>query len=183
MKSLKPTYVDAVKKKAVRKYLIDLFKFNEVIGLAGPDINEYLTFFKKRRCKKFEVYEVDSSTMVKQLTSLRVDNIDLHLKYDDILQADPTRSNTLYDLDFCASVLYLKEHITRFKQNFIMTFSTRIGVQKTIDTFFNTKKETILSKEKVDVLFECTKFITDQGEYLFAQYRDTSPMCCIAKIK
>ena len=38
----KVTYTDAAKKHAVREFLFSYFKFNAIVGLAGPNINEYI---------------------------------------------------------------------------------------------------------------------------------------------
>jgi hypothetical protein len=100
----------------------------------------------------------------------------------DILKANPNKENVLFDLDFCASVRFLTEHIAKFKNNFIMTFSTRIGVQQTVDTFFKARKEKVL--HSVDELLPMphTIYTTKKGNYLFIKYYDTSAMCCFAKI-
>jgi hypothetical protein len=63
-----------------------------------------------------------------------------------------------------------------------MTFSTRIGVQETIDTFFAARNEKIIKSEELFSPLPHTVFTTEQGNYLFIKYRDTSAMCCFAKI-
>jgi hypothetical protein len=65
-----------------------------------------------------------------------------------------------------------------------MTFSTRIGVQETIDKFFQFREEPIVNQYDVEgpglknIIFQ-----TNLGKYLFITYHDTSAMCCFAKIK
>jgi len=181
MGRLKPTYTDATNKHAVREFLLQRFQFQQVVGLAGPDINEYISFLKDRGCKSFEIYERDMPTLVKQLSTLKESAV--HLKYDDILTADANKENTLYDLDFCVTVRYMKEYISKFKNNFIMTFSTRIGVQETIDEFFKARDEQVIEYQEYDSPIKHIIFKTQQEtSYLFTRYRDTSGMCCFAKI-
>ena len=178
---LKHTYMDAAQKKAVREFLIGHFKFKNIVGLAGPDINEYIEWCKAKGYDEFEIFEADPSTMVSQLARLN-QKVRMTFTYGDILKADESKSETLYDLDFCASVRSLKEHIAKFKEHFIMTFSTRIGIQETIDTFFSARNEKIIKSEEVFSPLPHTVFTTEQGNYLFIKYCDTSAMCCFAKI-
>ena len=42
MAKKKETYLGAAQKIAVRNFLFSQFNFNNIVGLAGPDINEYL---------------------------------------------------------------------------------------------------------------------------------------------
>ena len=178
---LKHTYMDAAQKKAVREFLIEHFKFKNIVGLAGPDINEYIEWCKAKGYDEFEIFEADPSTMVSQLARLNR-KVRMTFTYGDILKADSSKEDTLYDLDFCASVRHLREHIAKFKDHFIMTFSTRIGIQETIDTFFSARNEKIIKSEEVFDPLPHTIFTTEQGNYLFIKYRDTSAMCCFAKI-
>ena len=64
-----------------------------------------------------------------------------------------------------------------------MTFSTRIGVQETIDTFFKARREKVLGSVDHSSPMPHTIYKTKQGnKYLFIRYWDTSAMCCFAKI-
>ena len=143
--------------------------------------NDYLEWCRSKGCDAFEVYENNTNVLLTQIKNIR-NASKLSIKLGDILQADASRDNVLFDLDFCASVRYLKEHIAKFKNNFIMTFSTRIGVQETINTFFAARSETIVHTKDVDGPIKHTIFETDNGTYLFIRYFDTSAMCCFAKI-
>jgi hypothetical protein len=173
--------MDAAQKKAVREFLIEHFKFKNIVGLAGPDINEYIEWCKAKGYDEFEIFEADPSTMVSQLARLNK-KVRMTFTYGDVLKADSSKKDTLYDLDFCASVRHLKQHIAKFKEHFIMTFSTRIGIQETIDTFFSARNEKIIKSEEVFDPLPHTVFTTEQGNYLFIKYCDTSAMCCFAKI-
>jgi len=181
MNEIKKTYINSSNKHAVREFIIQRFQFEKVVGLAGPDINEYLVYLESKGCKDFEIYETNSKVALQQLSKIRSTS-KIALICSDILDANPDKENALFDLDFCASVRFLKEHIIKFQKNFIMTFSTRIGVQETINTFFKARKERVLFS--VDHLSPIphTIYRTKKGQYLFIKYFDTSAMCCFAKI-
>ena len=178
---MKHTYLDSINKKAVRDFLIDKFTFDQVVGLPGPDINEYVQYFEQKGVKAFEMYENDRFTLINQIRRLRTSSL-VSIKYSDILTADPSRDKTLYDLDFCKTARHMREHIAKFKQNFIMTFARRISDEETISTFFEARKERILKTVEHLNPLKHTVFTTNSGRYILVNYRDTSAMCCIAKI-
>ena len=182
MAERKKTYINSANKHAVREFLIQKFQFEQVVGLAGPDINEYLAYLESKGCKQFEIYENNSQVALQQLSKIRSKS-KIALICGDILQANPDKQNVLFDLDFCASVRFLQEHIAKFKSNFIMTFSTRIGLKETISTFFKARKEKVLDSVDYQSPMPHTIYTTKQGnKYLFIRYWDTSAMCCFAKI-
>lgn len=177
------TYIHHKRKKEIREFLLNKFEFNSVIGLAGPDINEYIEYMEGKGCKEFQLYENNPSTLIRQLSELRRSG-DITLKYKDILLAPyPYKKNVLYDLDFCVSIEYMKEYTKKFKSKFIMTFSLRpFGAIKTIRKFFKNRGETILERVQYSLPVKHTIIKTQEGEYIYISYRDTVPMCCIAKI-
>lgn len=180
--SLKETYKDAYNKKAVREFLINRFQFQNIVGLAGPDIDDYISWCKAKGYKSFEIYENDGATLLNQFSKIE-DNSNINLVFGDIVKAEENKNNTLYDLDFCASIKYLKEHVQKFKDNFIMTFSTRIGVSKTIDMFFGYRNEPVWKVTEINGPGNINRiYETSRGKYLFLTYFDTSAMCCFAKI-
>ena len=181
MAKRKKTYINSSNKHAVREFLIQRFQFESVVGLAGPDINEYLAYLESKGCTQFEIYENNSQVALQQLSKIRSKS-KIALICGDILKANPDKENVLFDLDFCASVRFLTEHIAKFKKNFIMTFSYRIGLQETINTFFKARKEKVLHKMNFSSPIPHTIYTTKQGNYLFIKYFDTSSMCCFAKI-
>ena len=178
---LKYTYLNATQKQKVRDFFLAKFKFEHVVGLAGPDINQYIDRLTSEGCKQFEIYENDSQTFMSQVFKI---NKPVHMVYGDILTADADRDDTLYDLDFCRSVTHLKPHIRKFQKNFMMTFSIRIkgGSDSTTKIFFDSRNESIISRTDITSPIVHTEYITTKGKYLFTQYYDTSPMCTIAKI-
>ena len=180
--SLKETYRDAYNKKAVREFLIDRFQFQNIVGLAGPDIDDYISWCKAKGYNSFEIYENDGATLLNQLSKIE-NNSNINLVFGDIAQAKENNDDTLYDLDFCASIKYLKQHVQKFKDNFIMTFSTRIGVNKTIDSFFGFRNESVINVTDIEGPGNVNRiYHTEKGKYLFLTYFDTSAMCCFAKI-
>lgn len=181
MAKKKETYLQAANKIAVREFLFSYFKFNNIVGLAGPDINEYLAKCKENGFKDIVIYERDLETAVKQMQI--VNNHDFQYKIGDILHADPDLENTLYDLDYCVTARYMKEHIAKFKKNFIMTFSRRIKDVESIATFFKTRGEKVIKEFQLKNPILHTLYKTNEGVYIYVPYRDTSNMFCIAKIK
>lgn len=175
----KSTYLDAERKHAVREFLFSYFQFNTIVGLAGPDINDYIKWCKSKGYDTFEIWEIEPAVAMKQLCEVKHP---ISYKFGDILNAVPTE-NALIDLDYCVSVRHMKDHIKKFVNNFIMTFSTRIGVKETIKRFFQYRGEKIISEYEFDGPgLQNIVFNTKLGRYLFITYFDTSAMCCIAKI-
>ena len=175
----KATYTNAEKKKAVRDFLFSYFQFNSILGLAGPDINEYIKWCKSKGYNDFEIWENEPTVTMKQLSEVKYP---VRYKFGNILHATPDK-NVLLDLDYCVSIRYMKEHLKKFKDNFIMTFSTRIGVKETINKFFKFRGEQITNQYEFDGPgLQNIVFNTNLGKYLFITYCDTSAMCCFAKI-
>lgn len=177
----KLTYIDANNKKAVRDFMFSRLankKFDSLIGLAGPDINDYINYCKSNGFDDIEIWENKPDVMMKQLSKV---NVPVRYKFGNIVTADAV-DGVFYDFDFTVSVRYMEEPIKKFKDNFIMTFSTRIGVQETIDKFFEFRGEIIKSvKDFTGPGLRNNIFNTNNGNYLFMTYHDTSAMCCFAK--
>lgn len=181
MRHKKLTYTDSNEKIAVREFLFQQLLFKHVIGLPGPDINEYWMKWVNRGCKSVEMYENDTLTAVTQLRKIQPFK---NIKYNigDIINAPANKKDTLYDLDFCCTAKSAIEHIKKFRENFIMTFSTRLGVNNTIKTFFSAREEKILSRWNNKTPIDHLVILTNKGKYIMATYCDTSAMCSIAKI-
>lgn len=172
------------RKKEVRDFLFSFFtdmQLNKVVGLAGPHIEDYISYCKSKGYTEFEIYEKDGLTALHQLSSLSHTGVNLKLK--DVSTADPEEVNTLYDLDYCGTIKHLKDHVAKFKDRFIMTFCIRkFSTQDTVETFFSTRGETILDQQQNKKPMKYTEYFTDKGIYIYLTYRDTMPMCCFAKI-
>lgn len=178
----KSTYLNCEKKKAVRDFLLQQFNYSNVIGLAGPDVQEYVNNIRFANCNKIRIYENNPSILFKQLREIDKTDKRVNMIYSNIYEA-PIEENTLYDLDYCSTIKGLKEHVRKFKDNFIMTFSLRkCGMKETLETFFNERKEQIINTFKELSPIPHTIFQTNNGKYIYCAYRDNTPMCCIAKI-
>jgi hypothetical protein len=183
---IKITYKNSKEKKKVRDFLFSFFlnrELEKVIGLGGPDINDYLSYLESKGYKEFVIYENHVPTMFHQLKYIRTMN-KVEMRYGNIYNSE-LQDKTLYDLDYCVTIRYMKEHIKKFKKNFIMTFSLRIGEKETISQFFKYKREKIISvthNYSPHHPVEHSVYKTTGGEYIYLKYFDTSTMCCFAKI-
>lgn len=176
-------YKTAKNKKAVRDFLFSKIKFEKIVGLPGPNLNDYIRWCKSKGCKEFELWEYEPTILRKQLSVLQPDPC-VSFKFGDILNADADRKKTLYDLDYCVTVRYMAKHLKKFHNKFIMTFSRRIKDDETISTFFKQRLEEIKSIVHHQSPVKHTVYQTTNGSvYIYAPYRDTSNMCCFAKIK
>ena len=187
MAERKETYTDAFNKHKCREFLFSLFAhkhLNSVIGLAGPDINQYISWCNTKGYNDLELWENTPEVMFNQLRAIRSAS-KVAFKYGDILKTDSNRSNVLYDLDYCVTIKFMKDHLKKFKSNFIMTFSLRFSESETIKKFFKDRSEKIISVTHKYAPYspvEHTIYSTTGGEYVYVKYFDTSTMCCFAKI-
>lgn len=171
------------RKKEVRDFLFSFFTdmhLRKIVGLAGPHIQDYIEYCKSKGYTQFEIYEKDPITALHQLGSLKDSGIQIKLK--DVIDANSEEPETLYDLDYCGTIRYLKDHVAKFKDKFIMTFCSRVSKVETITTFFSVREETVLEEQEILNPIKHTQYFTDKGIYIYLPYRDVAPMCCIAKI-
>lgn len=178
----KVSYKEASNKKAVRSFIFSHYKKPKIVGLAGPDVNEYVKWCKRNGFEVEEIWERDPRVMMRQLTDIKED-VGFKYRFGDINHTVPDREDTVYDLDYCGSVLTLYEAVMKFKRSAVMTFSVRgVGVEKTISEFFKNRKEKIVSKTTKTSPIKHISIKTDKGKYLAAPYFDTTPMISIAHI-
>ena len=173
---------ERIKKKESREFLLSFFKdanLRRLVGLAGPHIEDYIVYMKSKGFQEFTIYEKDGLTVINQLASIKEPIV---LKMEDILAANADETDTFYDLDFCGTVRYLKEHIAKFKNRFIMTFCCRVSIVETLDTFFSVRGESILNASSETFPIKHQLFETNMGKYVFVNYKDGTQMCSIAKI-
>jgi len=110
----KTDYSKAHNKKLVQQIVFDDFKrrgINKLIGLAGPNITDYLSFVKSKGIKHAEVYERDYVNLIYQMADFKPP-IKTVVKYQDIYTAD-LYQDVLYDLDFCCTIKNAAPHIQR----------------------------------------------------------------------
>lgn len=182
---LKNTYLNLENKIATRDFLFNLPVFKKVtnvVGLAGPDINEYIGKMRGYGFKNITIYENDISTFLRQIQIVEDHNFK-HV-FGDIVHAVPNLPDTLYDLDFCVTPRNTMEHIAKFTENFIMTFSRRINDNESLNRFFKAKGEKLIFEEPKKSPIPHVILHTNTGaEYIKVNYRSTSNMYCITKIK
>lgn len=178
----KVSYIKAANKKAVRKFLFSHYKKSKIVGLAGPDINEYIAWCKSQGFQIDEIWEKDPTVMMKQLTEIR-NGSEFKFCFGDINDTVPNKDKTVYDLDYCGCVSTLYSAVLKFKKNAVMTFALRgVGTDTTIETFFKTRKEKIQSMVTKQTPLKHISIRTNMGRYIAAPYFDTSPMISIAQI-
>lgn len=178
----KASYKEAKNKKAAREFVFSHYSQPKIVGLAGPDINEYVAWCKANKFQIEEIWEKDPRVMMKQLTEIKHDTITKY-HFGNINNTLPDRKDTVYDLDYCGCVQTLYDSVIKFKKNIVMTFALRgVGADKTIDTFFTTRKENIVSRSTKSNPINHINIKTNEGKYIVVPYFDTTPMLTIARI-
>jgi hypothetical protein len=178
----KTSYKEAKNKKATREFIFSHYKQTKIVGLAGPDINDYVSWCKTNGFEIDEIWEKDPRVMMKQLTDIKYDSIPKYC-FGDINDTTPDREDTVYDLDYCGCVKTLYDSVIKFKRNIVMTFSIRgVGGEQTIKNFFSKRKEKIVSRVNKSKPIRHISIKTDQGRYIVVPYFDTTPMLTIARI-
>jgi hypothetical protein len=181
----KTDYSKSYKKKVVQQIVFSDMKqrgLSRLVGLAGPNITDYLSFAKQMGIKQAEVYERDYVNLIYQMHDFKPP-IKTTVKYQDVYAAD-VYQDVLYDLDFCCTIKNAEDHIKKFKSNAIITLALRgIGLKPTIKRFCK-----IVSKLKPEIKLNVAvtnsykqhiiNFANEQSYTLF-EYRDTSPMLTI----
>jgi hypothetical protein len=178
----KSTYIGAIGKKEARKFLFSFFKEKSIVGLAGPDIEEYISWCKDNGIENIEIWENDAMTMFNQLAKLPK-NSKVIYNFGDIYNAS-TKKDTVYDFDYTCTVPTVRNHIKKFKdERFVMTFCARkIGQQITIEEFFYGRREKITNQVENINPVKHWAIKTYYGNYIVVPYFDTIPMLSIAKI-
>lgn len=178
----KVSYKDADKKKAVRQFLFSHYKKSKIVGLAGPDINDYIKWCKDNGFEVDEVWERDPRVMMRQLTDLKHD-LNFKYRFGDIDNTDPNKENTVYDLDYCGSMKTLFKSVMKFKKTAVITFSLRgYGTEKTLKDFFRSRKEKVIHQTTKMKPMKHIVITTTEGKYIATPYFDTTPMLSVAKI-
>lgn len=182
----KTDYSKSYKKKLVQQIVFDDFKqrgLNKLVGLAGPNITDYLSFVKSKGIKQAEVYERDYVNLIYQMSDFKPP-IKTTVKYQDIYTAE-LKQDVIYDLDFCCTIKNAKDHIKKFKNHpSIITLALRgIGFKETVKRFCkivsNLKPTITLNVKVTDNYKEHSVFFTNKLNYSLFEYRDTTPMLVI----
>lgn len=180
-------YSDSINKKIVQKIVFNDIKnkkINQLVGLAGPNITDYLSFVKSFGIRTAEIYEKDYVNMLYQMRDFSPP-IQTTVTYQDIYYAG-VQQNTVYDLDFCCTIINAENHIKKFKDNAIITLSLRyVGLMETLKRFcklVSRLKADIQLEVEVTQAYKLHKIIFSDKSYNCYQYRDTSPMLTISPI-
>lgn len=175
---MKLSYINATNKRTIREELLKRHTYTKLIGLAGPNLHQYMSQCKRAGIKHVTVYEKNSHVMIKQLPYIIKHSIPY--RFMDILHA-ALQKDTLYDLDFCCSIKSVEQHIKKFKRNFMLTVSERGGAKWwSIPYFLEYRKET--EKERIQITKNQLIIKSDKGQYLCTFYQDSSRMLTITSL-
>lgn len=174
----KLSYKKSYNKKSIRNLVIE--RGSNVIGLGGPDLEDYVKFFRGKGYTSIHVWEKDSEIMLKQMPQMNHLRNKISYNFGDIIDA-PILPNTLYDLDFCVTITSVKDYVRRFQNNIVLTVSEfrkpkfwsigqflKIRGEKKISLINNNDNERTL--------------ITDKQTYSVYYYYDGSPMVVIKTV-
>lgn len=185
MPTVKSTYKQSVNKRMVqdRLYAQIKGKYDQLIGLGGPDLNDYLTFARKAGIKSATIYEYDVDQLFRQITG-NVDELPTQVIFKDILDCPSGVPNAFYDLDFCCSVTTARKHIKKFRNDPSMfTFSIRpVGLEDSIKQFVKVKQGnknyelTLVESKPSHKLYNLKLEESEQQVYI---YYDSVPMLII----
>jgi hypothetical protein len=177
-------YSKSYKKKLVQNIVFNDFKergIKKLVGLAGPNITDYLSLVKSKGIKQAEIYERDYTNLIYQMQDFRP-SIKTTVKYQDILHAD-VQEGVIYDLDFCCTIDSAEEHIKKFKKNAIITLALRgVGLIPTLEKFcelVNDFKSSIQLNVYKTENFKMHVLHFEKISYTVYHYCDTSPMIVI----
>jgi hypothetical protein len=179
---MKTDYTTSHNKKIVQKIIYKRFKkkgIKNLIGLAGPNISNYLSFVKSMGIKMANIYEKNPTQLLLQILDYKF-LMRTSVKFEDIFQANPHLKDTVYDLDFDCSILHVKRHIKRFVNNAIITLAIRpVGLELTLKMFsklVSKHKATILYNVKTTDNYKLHEIQFPEKTYLCYQYKDKSNM-------
>lgn len=152
----KGSYKEAKNKRILQEEILNQVKQRTILGLGGPDVDDYINILENKGFKKIFIYENNFSVFNSQISKFRHTLI-----YDNIL--NHLGKSAFYDLDFCCTIKSIpKESLEKISrlESYSLTLSLR-GVS----------------------LIETLKMFTKYcGEQLFRTYRDSSPMVTFFKI-
>lgn len=182
----KNDYSESNKKKIVQKIVykqaVAKQKITKLIGLAGPNISDYLSFIKSMGITIAHIYEKNPKQLLLQLMDYR-SIIDARMQFNDILEATPNQEDTLYDLDFDCSIIVVRDHIKKFIKNSIVTVAIRpIGLRKTISIYCELRGEAhpvIEYNVHINKNYKVHMVTGEKTSYTIYQYRDKSNMLTI----
>lgn len=192
--AVKTDYTLSKNKRAVQEAIFNLYKkhkFNRVVGLAGPNITEYLQMMKDKGFRHAEIYENNISQLAIQMGHYKP-VISSQVVFGDIILANANQENTLYDLDFCCSINTASEHIQKFSSDdaVVTTLSIRpVGFIHTILKYAQLidRKSSPIIEFLGGVTSHLGKYRTyrlsvNNKKYMCYLYKDSVPMVTIQSI-
>ena len=154
----KLSYKEAFLKRATQEYIFSRASFHNIIGLPGPDIQDYVMLLKEYGFERIELFENDFDVFIEQLCKLPKES---NLTMGNILHY--INKEWFNDLDFCCSITSIEKKLQKIclLKEYSLTVSVRpIGTENTISIYKKYAGEDIH----------------------FIQYRDSSPMITFYKL-
>lgn len=128
---VKLSYKNSEYKRNIQEYIYSKVGNRNIIGLPGPDIEDYVERLTSFGFDNIELYEKDFSIFCHQLSHLPPQ---CNLTFGDIL--DNLNKDAFYDLDFCTSILSIEDRLEEIValKSFSLTVARRpIPEEETID--------------------------------------------------
>lgn len=170
-----------MEKRITQDILFPLINKKRLVGLAGPNIEQYLAKVPSS-VKTIEIWENDPLVLGKQVDYMVSNpNKGISINFGNVKLAEVDTEDSFYDLDFCCTVRYATEHINRFRScAFMLTLSNRgISLSETIETFLRFADEEL----EIDIPARRYNLLkTNKNTYIYTTYYDTSSMLTIFKI-
>lgn len=184
----KLNYLDAINKHKTRDLVFNRFRkysniksTNSIIGLAGPNINEYIKNLRDKGFNKIQVFENNKDILLNQLGKL-TDQYELGYTFGNINNC-PIVNNTLYDLDYCCTTKYIDFNLLNKLDNYILTVSLRgYGLERTLQDYADNVYKIPYVTKSINRKGYCHVMRYNTKISLY-KYRDTSPMLTIIKLK
>lgn len=170
---MKDSYTTSVEKKFLRNRIIP--QGRNLIGLGGPDIEEYVAFARKKGYKDIKVWENNPAVWQNCLSKLK--NLNIEYNVADIINA-PIHSNCIYDLDFCCSIKRVKPYVEKFRDNFVLTVSELYAKKLSSVPIFADYRNEVIQKV-IHINDTDHLLLTNLGKYMVYSYHDTSQMLII----
>ena len=183
---VKQSYKQSVNKRIVQKevYREIKGKFKHLVGLGGPDLDEYLRLARYAGIKNAIIYEFNVDQLLIQ-ASKNNNTLPTRVVFDDIISCPSGINDAFYDLDFCCSVQTAMPHISKFKNDpAAFTFSIRpLGLRDSVRNYVrSTQNNTDYEFNLIETSssFRRYELITSRAVQTAYIYKDTVPMLVIS---
>lgn len=183
---VKESYKNSLNKRTVQREVYQQIKgrYKHLIGLGGPDLDDYLKFARYAGIKNAIIYEYNVDQLLIQ-ASKNNSTLPTRVIFDDIISCPSGVENAFYDLDFCCSVNTATPHINKFRNDPVaFTFSIRpLGLRDSVRNYVrcmqnNTDYEFNLIESSSS--FRRYELVTNRAVQTAYIYQDTVPMLVIS---